>query len=433
MNKVMASAGLLALGVMGVQKSHAQLIAGAGAEKPWNLSGTLRGFYDDNPNLVPSNPTGGAFSGVSKNGSYGVEIRPSISINLQLEPTTIQASYLFSGRWFESRTPYKWDYYHDFELAVDHRFSDRYSIDFDDSFVDTAEPTLLDKYNSAVTLRSSNNNIRNNAAVNFHGQATPLFGYVIGYANTFYKFDQTGNGSIGAALDRDENLITLESRWTINEENIGLFGYHFTATENLSGWNLNADPTHYANPNIRNSYYHDIYGGLEHTFNRDLTGTVRVGATYADYYNSTQSASWSPYVDLSATYAYLDTGSVTFGFTDMRNQTDNTGQNLGNTPYVTADNVTLDQESRTVYGTIVHKITPSLTGQITAQYQDSLYGGSSSSGYEDKFLLLGVNASYQFTHYVSGEVGYNYDDLCSGIPNRGYDRNRVYLGVTASY
>jgi len=47
--------------------------------------------------------------------------------------------------------------------------------------------------------------------------------------------------------------------------------------------------------------------------------------------------------------------------------------------------------------------------------------------------VVGLNFSYQFNHYISSELGYNYTYLISDIAFRGYDRNYVYVGVTATY
>jgi hypothetical protein len=43
--------------------------------------------------------------------------------------------------------------------------------------------------------------------------------------------------------------------------------------------------------------------------------------------------------------------------------------------------------------------------------------------------------NYQFNPYFSAEVGYDYDNVwASGsLAYQNYDRNRVYIGVTASY
>jgi hypothetical protein len=48
--------------------------------------------------------------------------------------------------------------------------------------------------------------------------------------------------------------------------------------------------------------------------------------------------------------------------------------------------------------------------------------------------MVGLNLAYRFNQYFSTEVGYNYDRLVtSSAINGTFDRNRVYIGVTASY
>jgi hypothetical protein len=49
------------------------------------------------------------------------------------------------------------------------------------------------------------------------------------------------------------------------------------------------------------------------------------------------------------------------------------------------------------------------------------------------FYLLGLNLEYRFNSNFSADVGYNYDRLESDLGGRSFDRNRVYLGITATY
>jgi len=97
--------------------------------------------------------------------------------------------------------------------------------------------------------------------------------------------------------------------------------------------------------------------------------------------------------------------------------------------------IVMDEESSSVYGGITQKLsflTPALSASLNGEYQNSRfnYGGG---GQTDNFFLLGLNLTYQFNRYLSTEVGYNYDRLESDIGGRGYDRNRVYIGVTGTY
>jgi hypothetical protein len=423
MKNVMASAGLLALGAVGVESAHAQFTAGA--EKPWSVAGTLRGFYDDNFNTAPDGPL--------RRSSFGFEVRPSVSLNLPLEQTTLTFTYVYSLKYYEDRSN-KEDQSHDIELALNHNFSERYSLDVADSFVIAQEPELIDRINSNP-LRSNGNNIRNNGAINFHAQVTPLLGLVLGYANTFYDYQETGVASLSSRLDRLEHLVTLDSRWQVQEETVAILGYQFLAVDHTSNFALNPGPYSVFNPALapstRNQYAHSAYVGAEHTFRRDLSGTVKAGAQYVDNYNNPVVGNQvNPYVDLSLSYNYSDRGTVTAGFHYAANQTDTTFNPGGLTTLAT---LTQNQESSTLYGSVIYKLTPRLTGSLTGQFQNSAYIGGFADGQADQFYLVGLNLAYQFTHYFSAEIGYNYDNLKSDLPGRGYDRNRVYAGVTASY
>src|SRR5205807_9964209 len=92
MKKIFASVGLVALSASGLK---AALIPGLDdPNKPWSVAATLRGFYDDNRATAPSD------SG-AKQGSFGFEISPSVSIDLRWEPTTLRAWYVYSYKWYE--------------------------------------------------------------------------------------------------------------------------------------------------------------------------------------------------------------------------------------------------------------------------------------------------------------------------------------------
>ena len=125
----------------------------------------------------------------------------------------------------------------------------------------------------------------------------------------------------------------------------------------------------------------------------------------------------------------MENGSLTVGFRQAKNQTD-----VGANPNGT---LTQDQESSTVYANVNQVLTPvspNLSASVNAQYQHSIYnGGSQFNNEADDYYLVGLNFTYQFTRYISGEFGYNYTYLISDIAFRGYDRNYVYIGVTATY
>ena len=58
--------------------------------------------------------------------------------------------------------------------------------------------------------------------------------------------------------------------------------------------------------------------------------------------------------------------------------------------------------------------------------------GGQFNNQSERYYLVGLNLAYHFNPHFSAEMGYNYDKLDSDA-GRTFDRNRVYMGVTASY
>src|SRR5678816_4357429 len=167
MKKIVASVGLFAVGASGVQAASPAALT-ADATKPWSVSATLRGFYDDNVGTAPKgNPT---------TESFGFEVRPGFNLNWGMEQTTISLGYLYSFRYYDHRPPgnsEKYDQSHIFNALVNHAFSERYVLNVTDSFVIGQEPDLLratETFNSYQ--RIPGNNIRNYGTIKFSAQHT---------------------------------------------------------------------------------------------------------------------------------------------------------------------------------------------------------------------------------------------------------------------
>src|ERR1041385_6044844 len=164
MKKIVASVGLVAVGaVSGVQA--ASLLAGMTSEgaKPWSVSATLRGFYDDNINA--------AHNSSDRQCVYGFEVSPALTLNWVLEQTTMSLGYVYSFRYYDKRpggNSDKYDQTHTFNALLDHSFSERYHLNVQDSFVIGQEPDLLRSQTILNTYqRVPGDNIRNYGAINF--------------------------------------------------------------------------------------------------------------------------------------------------------------------------------------------------------------------------------------------------------------------------
>jgi hypothetical protein len=93
MNKFITSAGLAALGVSATQAANP--FGSSTAEKPWDVSLTVRGFYDDNYYL--------ASESTNRQSSFGLELRPSVGVHLTGQQTSFGARYTYSMRYYDDR------------------------------------------------------------------------------------------------------------------------------------------------------------------------------------------------------------------------------------------------------------------------------------------------------------------------------------------
>src|SRR5437763_4854471 len=137
MKKFIASAGLATVGAVGLQAAYAPGLSTMETSKPWSISASLRGFYDDNYNNAPKS--------LAK-GSGCFEVSPSGRLNFPMEQTYVGLSALYSLKYYFDRPTNqpKDDHLFEFTAKADHRFSESHKLAFDDSFVYTVEPALVD-------------------------------------------------------------------------------------------------------------------------------------------------------------------------------------------------------------------------------------------------------------------------------------------------
>lgn len=438
MKKIAASVSLIAFGASALHTIAQDTYLTGDAGKIWNVSASLRGFYDDNANTAVS---GG------KVDSFGYEVSPSVGINWQRDQNTLTLGYKYSLLYYDRhvRGFRKYEQNHLFNLSFDHAFSERYQMRLNESFAMGQEPDVLRTGNALTTVnRLPGNNIRNDASIVGTAQLTPLLALEAGYNNAIFDYSQEGatfNPSTFAIIpsesgvaDRVEHAIHLDSRWQVMPETIAILGYQFsmvdyTGDEIISGSVVpTIPPTPTLMSDARNSRSHYVYVGADHTFTPDLSGSVRVGGRITDYYNdSTQGTDVSPYVRLGLNWIYGPESSVSAGFSYDRNATDITRQ-LGSS----VGGLTVGQQSATVFARVTHRIVPNLFATLDAQYQHSSFIGGAIDGQVEQYYLIGANLEYRFNRYLSAEVGYNYDKIDSDA-GRTYDRNRAYVGIRGSY
>ncbi len=420
MKQLLKVSGYVAIGVLGVETANAQ-------SKPWNVSATVRGFYDDNYATAPSNPAPGQ---AGKQSSYGVELSPGAGFAMKRDQTDLALDYLYTMRYFENR-PNSADHAHQFDLRLDQKFgAERYAATVRDSFVIAQEATLIDPAIAATPLRSNGNNIRNFVSAKFQADLSGPLGAEFEYQNSFFDYDETGPGSRSALLDRMEHLAIANLRYQVQRTTIALLGYQFgvreqTSTDPLAG--IPGSPL----PNIRDSYSHYGYVGVDHYFTDRFSVHPRVGVQYTEYPNAPAGVSGNtvnPYADVSAMYGYGENSNIQVGVRHTRTQTD-----VAFNVLVPGAGTTLDAETTAIYANWRHEITAKLASTALIQYQRSSFHQGAAGSLTDQYVIGGLNISYAINEFLSAEAGYNYDRLHSEIANRSFTRNRIYLGVRAKY
>src|SRR5208283_2293086 len=138
MKKLFVSVGLIAAGTASLQAAYAPDWSSTSASM-WSVSGTLRGFYDDNYDTVPN--------GSSKVGSFGLEVTPQVSLNVPLQQTELGVRFIYGLYYYqkrEDRGENPIDQTDQFDLWVDHAFTERWQVRVQDSFAVGQEPELID-------------------------------------------------------------------------------------------------------------------------------------------------------------------------------------------------------------------------------------------------------------------------------------------------
>jgi len=442
MKNFFVSAGLVALSAATLETVMADDATGdSTGPKYWTVGATLRGFYDDNYNISST-----------QKGSAGVEFLPSISFHVPLQQTDLGIRYSYGLYYYQDRQDIgdnAFDQTHQVDLWVNHAFNEQWKAKVNDTFADGQEPELLNPNpvtGVATPYRISGDNLSNHGNIELDTLWTRLFSTALTYNNALYDYQNSGamiengvlmNGtaqgaSLAGSLNRIEENVALDLKWQVLPETIAFVGYSFawvnyTGDEPIAVVPL-ANSTLVYHSSDRDNLTHYMYAGLEQNFAPNLTATVRAGASYTDVYGDPLDAttSWAPYADVSMSYTYIPGSYIQLGFTHDISATDQVAPD-------SAGQIAQYAENSVVYLDINHRITPKLIATLIGRVQYTTYQGGAVSSFDTTDYGFGLNLSYQFNPHFSVDAGYNYDDVASQISGYGYTRNRVYLGLTATY
>jgi hypothetical protein len=409
MKNLLSAAGALSLGAASLAVIT-NVNAAEGGAKPWSASAALRGFYDDNILTAPK----GSNRVID---SWGFELSPSLGYTRTMDNSSFSLGYTYLARWFEDRPGSQWDQNHTVNAKFSHEFSPRLKLNLSDDFVSAQDPEQLAPLSGQV-LRAEGDNINNTAAAGLSIGVSERVSAIVGYRNGYYDYDLAAYAD---ALNRMEHLPSVDVRYLLNPSTSLIVGYQFGI--------FDFDAVTAGRPN-RDYNSHYIYGGVDHQFLQNFSGSVTAGAQVTEY--DLGGTDTTPYINGNLVYAYAPGSTATVGLRHTLNATDVLLDALGNL-------AAANQESTAFYVRWTHAFSGKLKGSALAQFQSSDFNGGSAEGQTENFWTLGASASYALTPHVALEAAYYYDHLDSDLDNgllgqgRGYGRNRLFMGVRASF
>ena len=435
MKKFLVSAGLAAIGAASVQAdTYAPDVTAMDASKIWNVSGTLRGFYDDNYTTGHNDASG-------KKGSWGFEFSPALSLIVPLQQTELGLRYTYGLYYYQDRenngaNPI--DQTHEADLWIDHAFTERWEGKIQDTFISSQNPQLTSS-GTTFPYRVEGNNINNLGTVSVHTEWTMLFSTDVAYQNNFVQYQNHGGNefqpSLAGFLDEIGQSGWINLNYLYDPDLTFLVGYQFsidryTANEPI-GFGINQFTDIFNSSNL-DRYTHTAYVGASYTATANLSATVRAGFSYVDNYNlpsfeNQSDTSLQPYAQVAVTYTYLPGDYAQVGFIQSEGSSDAPDPNHSN------GSLTTFQENSVLYGSVNHQITPFLLGSVTGRWQYGSYNGGANNGGSQIQYSLGLSLSYEINQHLSAEIGYNFDYVTAGAGLPNYARNREYIGITANY
>ena len=401
MKRKIVTLGVAAFGVVGLQA--------ADAGKVWEVTGSLRGFYDDNYTTSPE---------ATAEESWGIEVSPGINLTIG-EGTDLEfsAGYAFGMRYYEDRETNNEDYGHELGISLSKAFSNTSILQLSDSFVIAQEPEIL---NGGAKHRLEGDNLRNTLSASYRQVLSGNILGELGYGNSIFDYEEAYHSAL---LDRSHNQVNLDVIYDM-EQTEYFVGYKFASTD-FDGGELKVPGLDFKS-DARDNDSHYGYVGVRHQLNKEFVASAQVGAQYVDYYNFNlmpgliPENETSPYVNASMEWGYAEGSQLVAGVSLARGATDLQAA---------------DQETSAVYAQFLHKITAKVHGTLTARYQDSEIsgGGVRVDGKTESLMLLGASLTYAIADNIWTELAYNYDELDSDIAYRSFERNYLSIGIGTSY
>ncbi|MEM1060365.1 MAG: outer membrane beta-barrel protein [Verrucomicrobiota bacterium] len=361
---------------------------------PFTFSITVREEYDDNTNT----------SEFDRQDSFKTWITPSIVFTYPMDNTIISAGLTYSAIFFLDTPSERINQEVNFVIGFNHTFNDRVNLDVRNRFSLSQEPDAIDDIG---VFEVDGTRIVNTTSVQLGVEWTPLFGTTTTYDLSYYAYDNSG---LANTSDRIFQSINQDFRFLIWPTVTLVFGGGFSDTD-------------YFDETIARDFQ-NIRGnaGVDWQALPNLVMGARAGVTVTstDFRSDVVNPTGSAYVN----WEIGARSSLSFRFVQSVTNTDIAFEQA--------------QVASTFFLTFNYQFTPRLSGALSTvarlgSFDDFVSPGAPVNDFSEDIASVSFNLSYAISRNWSANAGYTYSTRISPLAGRDYYRNRVWLGLTATF
>ena len=385
---------------------------------PFNISASVYGGYDDNPNT--------AADGSPKQDSWFTSVAVIADLKLETPRTKLDLSSNFGFTYYTSLSNNQLEPNINLTVNLTHKLSSRLTLGITSSSAYQTEPDF--QYGLGTNRRAGNYFYTSN---NFSASYAwvPRFSTVTSYGITYIKYDDIASGLFE---DRAENTFGNQFRFLILPTTNLVGEYRFQVVSYLH----EGDVIPGSLPPVRverDSTTHFLLGGFDHAFSPRLTATFRGGVELRDYESVGEKD--SPYFESTVSYLLGKDTSVQWY-----------------TRYGVEEGDIQFNPTRTSFRTGLqgrHNLTARISASFSVYYDHDDYDETVSevlnpnpppatlplvnpSFTEDAFYI-DLALRYSITRYMGLQTGYDHTEVTSGAVGRDYSRNRVWAGFNVAF
>ncbi len=367
------------------------------SRKFYTITAELRETYDDNVNTTKDDKVTAVESSLS----------PSILVDFPSPGNDFTGRYTLGVNYYSalnggSINGGSLQITHEAVAQYQHTFSDLYVLNASELFRYYNEPSV---YQSTGTFFRDGSYVTNVINGVFSAQFTPLLSTTTTYANTIVRYDEE---DIAEQQDNIENTGSESVNFAILPKvtlSLGVIVDNLDYRESIRGY------TNYT-----------LFTGVQWAVLPTLSVIVRGGGSYTEAED--QPASATPYVDAELNWTLGKKSSLNFTYSHEVVPSDEFG----------ADGEVADRFSGSFNYDATSRITTYLQAIYTyADVTPTLIIGGLLPAYTESDYALNLGATYHYDNYIDFEGGYQISGVSSGLSDRDYNRNQVYLGIRGTY